>query len=117
MKIQTEGKISIAKIAEDMHKVFSKWNKKPDRLFSEKVKFYKYNGIEVCLNPMDVVRATERHYTQVRLLGNYLFCVLIPLNASKEEIANLFREAFNKSLLELHNKAATLEKMLGVEKK
>ena len=91
--------MSITKIAEDVHKVFSKWNKKHERLLSAKSKSYKYNGVEFCLDPMKIAFSSDpKHYTTVRLLGDYLFCVEIPLSASKEEIANLFKEEFNKSL-------------------
>lgn len=110
--------MSITKIAEDVHKVFSKWKRLPEHLLSEKSKSYKYNGVEFCLDPMHIAFSSNPvHYTDVWFLGDYLCGVLIPLNASKEEIANLFREAFNKSLLKLHNEVDTLEKMLGVEKK
>lgn len=111
--------MSITKIAEDVHKVFLNWNKKNDlMLFALKKSYnYKYNGIEVRLNPRHTALSTREHNTEVMLFGNFLFCIVIPLSASKEEIANLFREEFNKSLLNLHNEVEILEKMLGVEKK
>lgn len=114
-----EEKMNITKIAEDVHKVFLNWNKKNGlMLFALKRSYnYKHNGIEVRLNPRHINLSTRKHNTEVMLFGKFLFCIVIPLSASKEEIANLFREEFNKCLLNLYNEVEILEKVLGVENK